>query len=375
VPPADLPEPAVLPEQVALDEGRRILTICNACRYCEGYCAVFPALEALHGSPRGPLHRGDLHYLANLCHNCAECYYACQYAPPHEFSVNVPQVLAQIRLDSYRSYARPRVLGRLFRRSGSLALAVLAVSLVVGLVGLTHAPSHAASFYDVIPHGLMVAMFGAVSLLIVIALAASLAGPLSGMSKANLPALARAARSMLALEYLSSGGAGCTYPDAQHSQFRRWFHHFTFYGFLLCFASTSVAAWYHYALARRAPYSYQSLPVILGMLGGIGLLIGPPGLYRLKRRRDPAIADSRQDGLDLTFLALLFAAGFTGLLLLVLRQSPLMPALLVIHLVTILALFATLPYGKFVHGFYRAAALLRYTQESEGPVRATEERR
>ncbi len=350
--------PASSPEQVALDEGRRILTICNACRYCEGYCAVFPALEAR------PVHAADLHYLANLCHNCAECYYACQYAPPHEFAVNVPQVLAQIRLDSYRSYARPRVLGCLFRRTGSLALAVMAVSLVAGFIGLTHAPSSTASFYEVIPHGVMVAIFGAVALLIAVALGASLSSPLAGLPNANLPALARAARSMLTLEYLSSGGAGCTYPDARHSQARRWFHHFTFYGFLLCFSSTCVAAWYHYALTRRAPYPYQSLPVILGTLGGIGLLIGPPGLYWLKFRRDPAIAASRQDSLDVTFLALLFATGFTGLLLLVLRQSSLMPALLVIHLAAVLALFATLPYGKFVHGLYRAAALLRYARES-----------
>ena len=28
-----------------LAEAERQLDICNACRYCEGYCAVFPALE------------------------------------------------------------------------------------------------------------------------------------------------------------------------------------------------------------------------------------------------------------------------------------------------------------------------------------------
>src|SRR6516164_921773 len=105
-------------------EGRRILTICNACRYCEGYCAVFPALE--HCQDFGA---EDLHYLANLCHNCAECYYACQYAPPHEFAVNVPQVLAAIRRDSYRHYAWPQFLAGLFERSGHLALTVLALTL------------------------------------------------------------------------------------------------------------------------------------------------------------------------------------------------------------------------------------------------------
>ena len=80
-------------------EGARILTICNACRYCEGYCAVFPAVEI-----RRDFTAADLDYLANLCHNCAECYYACQYAPPHEFAVNVPKALAEIRGQSYRRY-------------------------------------------------------------------------------------------------------------------------------------------------------------------------------------------------------------------------------------------------------------------------------
>jgi citrate/tricarballylate utilization protein len=41
--------------------------------------------------------------------------------------------------------------------------------------------------------------------------------------------------------------------------------------------------------------------------------------------------------------------------------------LLVLHLGTVLALFVTLPYGKFVHGFYRIAALTISAQESRGP--------
>jgi len=40
-----------------------------------------------------------------------------------------------------------------------------------------------------------------------------------------------------------------------------------------------------------------------------------------------------------------------------------MPALLVIHLAIVLALFITLPYGKFVHGIYRAAALVKFRRE------------
>jgi citrate/tricarballylate utilization protein len=348
-----------VPPSDPLAEGSRILTICNACRYCEGYCAVFPAMEHLQD-----FGAADLHYLANLCHNCAECYYACQYAPPHEFGVNVPRVLAEIRLDSYQHYARPRFL---FRNGGRLALFVLALSLAAGFISLVGQalPSANPSFYAVIPHGLMVAIFGVASSLVFAVLAAGVVQVPSLPTHRGRSVLARAARSILTLEYLSSGGAGCTYPDARHSMARRWFHHCTFYGFFLCFASTTVAAFYHYVLSLRAPYPYLSLPVVLGTLGGAGLLVGPAGLYRLKDRRDPAIADPAQDGMDVTFLALLLATSFTGLLLLALRQTPLMAVLLVIHLATVLALFATLPYGKFVHGIYRAAALWRYAASRE----------
>lgn len=69
------------------------------------------------------------------------------------------------------------------------------------------------------------------------------------------------------------------------------------------------------------------------------------------------MSDEAQHGLDESFLALLFLTTVTGLALLVLRHEPVMPWLLVVHLGTVLALFLTLPYGKFVHGLYRAAAL------------------
>ena len=29
----------------ALKEADRLMTVCNSCRYCEGLCAVFPAME------------------------------------------------------------------------------------------------------------------------------------------------------------------------------------------------------------------------------------------------------------------------------------------------------------------------------------------
>ena len=89
-----------------LAEADRLMTVCNSCRYCEGLCAVFPAMEMRRAFPDG-----DLNYLANLCHSCGACYVDCQFSPPHEFDVNVPRVLAQVRAESYAAYAWPRVPG------------------------------------------------------------------------------------------------------------------------------------------------------------------------------------------------------------------------------------------------------------------------
>jgi citrate/tricarballylate utilization protein len=81
-----------LPNSDTVAEAGRLLQICNACRYCEGYCAVFPAMEL-----RRAFTSGDIGYLANLCHDCRGCYFACQYAPPHEFALNLPRVFARAR--------------------------------------------------------------------------------------------------------------------------------------------------------------------------------------------------------------------------------------------------------------------------------------
>jgi citrate/tricarballylate utilization protein len=111
-----------------------------------------------------------------------------------------------------------------------------------------------------------------------------------------------------------------------------------------------------------------SLPVILGTVGGIGLLIGPAGLLWIKSRRDPELAYRAQDGMDAGLLVLLFMISLTGLGLLIWRETGAMGTWLAVHLGFVLALFLTMPYGKFVHGMYRLMALVRYHLERRRPV-------
>jgi citrate/tricarballylate utilization protein len=166
-----------------------------------------------------------------------------------------------------------------------------------------------------------------------------------------------ALRDALTLRHLHTNGQDCVTALEVRTPWRRRWHHATFYGFALCFAATCVATLYHF-LGSPAPYGYTSVPVLLGTVGGIGVVAGTAGL--LLQPRDPKLADTAERGLDRAFLVLLLLTASTGLALLALRHGPAMGYALVVHLGVVAALFVTLPYGKFVHGLYRAAALARY---------------
>jgi citrate/tricarballylate utilization protein len=320
---------------------------------------------------------GDLNYLANLCHACGACYVDCQFSPPHEFNVNVPKTLAIARADSFAAYAWPRALSGLFARNGlvvSLAAALSVAAFVFGfaaaldpqvLYGIHTGPG---SFYALMPHNAMIALFGAAFLYASVALAMSLRAFWRDIGepvamRADAPSLWQAVRDAATLRYLEGGGVGCFNEDDEPTDRRHLYHHFTFYGFLLCFAATCAGTLYHYVLGREAPYPWWDLPVVLGTLGGIGLFIGPVGLLAAKRQRDPVLVDESRYGMDVGFTVMLLLTGISGLALLVWRDTAAMGQLLALHLGFVFALFITLPYGKFVHGLYRLAALVRYARE------------
>ena len=289
----------------------------------------------------------------------------------------MPRTLAEIRLQSYQEYAWPRALGAAFTRHNLLTglglAAVLSAIMAVAAPGGLSQADGSADFYAVVPHGVMVSLFGIVFRLRGDgdggrrhALRARRSRRLqSGRVQSRRP---RTWRGRLQPAHHRRADAS---PSARQRRrlrlgaknsarpWRRWLHHCTFYGFLLCFASTTVAALYHNVFGWRAPYAYTSLPVVLGTVGGVGLLVG------LARPVDPAVAgatrrSATRRSADWTSRSSRCCSSprLTGLALLVLRHEPAMPWLLIVHLGTVLALFVTLPYGKFVHGLYRGGGLL-----------------
>jgi citrate/tricarballylate utilization protein len=355
-------------------EADRLMTICNSCRYCEGLCAVFPAMEM-----RRSFSDGDVNYLANLCHSCGACYADCQFSPPHAFDVNVPRTLATVRAQSYAAYAWPRALAPMFQRNG-IAISVIAALSVAGFIigfaafaapGVLFATQTGpGAFYRIMPHNTMAALFGAVFLFSLISIGMGvrafwrdIGAPAGSLTHPG--SIWQAMRDAGSMRYLDGGGAGCSGTEDTPKDARRFYHHLTFYGFMLCFASTSFATLYHYVFKIEAPYPWYDLPVVLGTLGGIGLVVGPVGLAIAKTKRDPALRDESSRGMDTAFILMLFLTGLTGLALLVLRATPAMGLLLAVHLGVVFALFLTLPYGKFVHGIYRFLALVRSAHERQ----------
>ena len=353
----------------SIPEARRQAEICNACRYCEGYCAVFPALQRLHS-----FSDADITHFANLCHNCRGCYYACQYTEPHEFAINIPKALAEVRQASWQAYAVPRGFAKLYERSGVvitlfsvMAFAVLfALSQTLGEAGEAGATG-GAGFYAYMSHSLMVVIFTPAFVVPLLALLVSvrLYWRATGGGEVKLSDLGWALRAAATMRNLSGAGArtgklgtGCNYEsEDKYSHLRRYFHHGVLYGFLLCFASTTSGTVLHYGFGMEAPYSLFSLPKLFGVPGGILLAIGSAGLAWLKTKADKNLGAPAYWSGEMAFVLLLCAVAVTGLALYAATNTAHVGWLLPLHLGTVLTLFLLTPYTKMSHGIYRLTAL------------------
>jgi len=348
-----------------LQEARRQAEICNACRYCEGYCSVFPALHQERFFTDA-----NLTQLANLCHNCRGCYHACQYTAPHEFDLNLPKALAEVRQDSWQSFSWPAPVAERFQKSGVMIALVTILGFAAMFLALSaFKPSDGAGFYAALSHAAMVAIFLPAFLVPLFSIAIGLCRYWSATEgkPIKLAHILEAFGSAGKMKNLAGGhGDGCNFEDEDRfSHARRYAHQAVMYGFLLCFASTSVATLMHYVFNMPAPYPLLSLPKLLGVPGGILMVIGTVWLMKLKIAADKHLGAERAWTGEMAFILLLFLVALTGLLLYLLGNTAAMPAMLAIHLGSVLSFFLLTPYTKMAHGFYRLAALIRDAQRKD----------
>lgn len=354
-----------------IQDTSRQLAICNACRYCEGFCAVWDAIEY-----RKEFSRGDISYLSNLCHDCGECYDVCPFVPPHEFKVDIPAAMSEVRMHTYGEYASPESSARLYDRPLSTAaliggisfITVIALFLVFGkpsrLFGVL---SGSGSFYVILPN---IVIDFAGSLLALFFLAS---WAVSGMKflrdtstggRIGLSPILLAARDGLSGKWMRGGGAGCNYPQREErgSYLKFSLHTMILYGFLLDLLATVSAFIEQDFVGIMPPYPVLSIPVLSGIAGGLLIIAGVTAfLYFDSLESGPKKGDMKT--LDRAFMLSLLLTALTGLLLLVLRDSPFMGTMLLIHISVVSTLFITAPYGKFVHLVYRGLAMAKYHQE------------
>lgn len=339
-------------------EARRQIEICNACRYCEGFCSVFPAMTR-----QKAFADGDITQLANLCHNCRGCYYSCQYTAPHEFALNLPAALAEVRQESWERLIHPTAFARKFQTNG-LAIAGLLVAALTAFFWILAVlrPMMGNGFYAYLGHNAMVAIFVPAFLapLAVIGLGLRTYWREVGGGRIRLSHLQSALSQAGRMRNLSGGqGQGCNFEQGdRYSDRRRIAHQAVMWGFLLCFASTASGTLMHYVLGWQAPYPMWSLPKLLGVPGGLLMVTGCAALIWLKLRADPALGAARVWGGEMAFVVLLGAVAATGLALYAVTGTGVVGPMLALHLASVLTLFLLMPYSKMVHGFFRLAALL-----------------
>ncbi|MGI0090383.1 MAG: tricarballylate utilization 4Fe-4S protein TcuB [Nitrososphaerales archaeon] len=349
-----------------IDEVARQLRVCNACRYCEGYCAVWPAMER-----RTAFEEKDVIFLANLCYNCRDCYSACPFTPPHEFNINIPQAMSEVRLQTYQKQTAPEVTSSLFKRPGRAAslfatLSIIALFLFSSAIGnpsrLISTQGGLGSFYVIIPYWIIiVAGFtsGAYVLLAyfleIRTFCIKMHGSFADFFKPKIVWLA--AMDALKHTYFKGGGTGCRYPNEKGSYSFLSLHMMVFYGFLSAIVSTILAGVYQDYLGILPPYGLATPPVIFGILGGGLMIAGTSVLLYFKVISEKAPAFRKMFNLDAAFLITLDLVSITGFLTLVLRSTSALGVIFIIHLGLVLSLFLTAPYGKFVHFIYRFAAL------------------
>jgi citrate/tricarballylate utilization protein len=302
------------------------------------------------------------------------------YSPPHEFAVNLPQIMSEVRLESYKAWSWPSLLAGSFRNiHNGIILGGLSIGLVITLALTVIVPTKLfavhrgpGAFYEVVP---FLAMLLPALVLTLYGGAVWMVGGVRFWkdTKGELPcpmglrAVAHTARDILNLKWLRGGRGGCYYPKAHASQARRLYHSLVYYGFMSAAVSTSLAAIYQDILHKLPPYSLTSAPVVFGSIGGVAMIVGVAGLVVLKATSDREPAHAASVRLDYLFLIILGLTALSGMLTLFFRESSAMGIILAIHLSLVAAMFITVPYGKMVHSLYRSLAILRHHLEQSQP--------
>ena len=314
-----------------------------------------------------------------LCHGCSDCSSRCpRGARPAD-------VMAAIRREATVHYSAPRWLAHWVNQPRFLPIFLLLPCVLLGLAAWVRGPLekllHASytsnriiiSYWSQLPQWLLITLAAPLVLLdaVVIVLGVmrfwrDLKARDRATGFADNPAsakqsLAEGIRTTVRNILLHEDFDRCT---ANHPRMNS--HRLVLFGFVgLLVVDLWVLTVRFNPLLKDAfvyPFNFWSPWKILANLAGGAMLIGCALMIRDRKVRITGVG-TRYDGtwFDWMFLGLALGALLTGFACEVLhyaRVDPLRYAAYVIHLATVFALLALLPYSKFAHLIYRATALV-----------------
>jgi quinone-modifying oxidoreductase subunit QmoC len=351
---------------------------CMQCGTCSATCALSPDLQ--------PFPRKEMAWAAWglrdrllkdpdvwLCHQCNDCSTRCPCgARPGD-------LLAAVRQESIRHYAVPRFLGRWVNHPKYIPPLLAIPAVLLGLALLVKEPVEKAlgistqpgekivySYSSVFPHWVLNSFFLFFGLLVFLAALAGVvrfwramqtAPPWDGMPKSAKPLLASILSALKGI-IAHSNFSSCTQANSRFLS-----HVSVFFGFI---ALSVVTLWVITARFNPLipsdfvyPFSFWSPWKLLANVGGAALLAGCLLMIRDRfRNRDVAVVGTYFDWALLVTLLAVVGTGFLTELLHYARLVPHRHIAYFIHLVCVFALLMYLPYSKFAHLLYRAAAMV-----------------
>ncbi len=350
-------------EKEAAKRGADTAWRCYQCATCSSVCQLAP--------PGSPFPRrqmllaqwGQADRLASdpavwLCHQCNDCTVRCpRDARPGD-------VMQSLRSMAVERLAVPAWLGRLVggaRWSWPLLFVLpllfwIAVLYALGsLPDVPRVPIGQLIYEEVVPHWLIYLVYIPVAGLVVLAAAASAWRFWNSLEGAK----DRRGSFILA-------AIGALWEIATHKRFakceaaapRRWGHFWLMWGFAGALVATTLAIvalylMHDYPLPLDHPFKWVGNAAAAMLLVGGVLILG----HRLKEGGQAG----KSTAYDNFFLATVLLVVVTGVLSELGRfafRPGLAVGIYVVHLGSILTLFATFPYSKFIHFVYRTLALI-----------------
>lgn len=344
---------------------------CYQCATCSSVCQLAPE--------NGPFPRRQMlkaqwgfgdHLVDDpavwLCHHCNDCTVRCpRDARPGD-------VLQTVRSLTIEKLAAPAFMGRLVGKAGStwpLLLGAPFLFWVVVLYAVTglQVPTEIKEYKDVVPHWLIYVVFFTVSGLVTLAII------LSGLRFWNL----------LGSSGQRSGSFVATLAPvlveiSTHKRFgscdaaasRRWGHFTLLWGFVGAAVTSGFIILALYVIKSEMPLPLLHPFKLLGNLSAVLLVVG--GSILLNNRLvggDRTGSPTAFDNFFLFVVLLLIASGVLTEVARFLFPPALAVWIYILHLSTVLTLFATFPYSKFAHMVYRTLAMVHERMTGPAGVR------